>query len=944
MNALLRLSSLAAVFAVACTSDDPGVAPPPDGAPPDPDAGSPLEDIELSRVLDLEDISAPVDVIRDELGIPHIYAENLADAFFVQGYVTAYDRLPQMDLLRRTASGTLSELFGPATLADDLEMRMHMMQPIAEAAFEELVASDDPDDAILVEALERYAAGVNTYAEALAAGEHGVHSAITEMWDPERFVPWTPADSLALGRLMAFDLSYTAPRILGDSAALDALLDTFSDPDDPDEARAARAGAHADLLRIQPIGRIPTFDGVPGVAGATEVAGARDTARPRPPRDLVERARSAFSMDTPTVATRPYRDPNAGSNSWALSPAVTGSDAILAGDQHLQIRNPAIFYPTHLVVPDELDVEGITFAGIPGIVLGHNGKVAWTSTTVRHDVTDVYLEEIVSCSEGEGDCVVFDEDEVPLEVRTETVNIGALGTIIDTREFDYEVVPHHGPVIPTIEGGEIIPRDGGEALSVRYTGYEVTHEFRAFFELMTTETVDDAIDALESFQFGAQNFVLIDDQGDIGWSIHADIPRRAPAATTFHPVDNPSGLAPWLILPGDGTAEWEGFLPTDQIPSVKNPESGYIVTANSDPFGLTFDGDPLNGPQVDGRPLYFGAYYALGLRTARIAGRILERVSEGEPVSLEDTIDTQHDTRSNFGAELRPRMLEAFAHLDASEPPDDVQALLDSLPADRKDAMREAAGVVADWSLETPPATDAPTDQEITDSAATVILNAWLHFFIHRALDDEFRAAGLDGVFSIAEELFLRTAVALLTEPETLESGLADETGQPILCDDMTTEHVVESCDRIALEALDLAVQWAASDDGFGTADPSDWRWGERHTLTIEPLVPHPALTLGPFPRAGESGVVNVASTTFRDLSMRQRPSGPVQRFIAVATPGLPLRAKFQLPGGTTFDPESPYYRALLDETYLPEEPFDLPFTFEEVVASGVERWLVRGE
>jgi penicillin G amidase len=947
MNAPLRLSLLAVLVASisACGADDPGVAPPADAAPGDPDAtaGGPYDDVELSRLLQFDELSGPVHIARDELGIAHIHAENLADVFFAQGYVAAHDRLPQMDLLRRSGAGTLSELFGTATLEQDLEMRMHMMKPIAEAAMAELRASADPRDAAIVEMLDRYTAGVNAYAEALAAGAYDVHDAIAETWDPERFVPWTPSDSLVLGRLMAFDLSYQAPRVIADSLAFDALFATFGAPDGADPAVAARAGAHADLLRIQPIGRVATIDGVPGYdAGATSVAAKELPRRPRPSRELLDRALTSFSMDAPAIAARPYRDPNAGSNSWVVSPSVTGGETILAGDQHLQLRNPSIFYPTHLIVPNELNVEGITFPGVPGIVLGHNGKVAWSSTTVRHDVTDVYLEEIIPCADGGGDCVRFDGGEVPIEVRKEEVRIGALGTIIETREYDYEVVPHHGPIIPTLEGGDLVPRTASEALSVRYTGYGITHEIRAFFDLMTTQNVDEALDALETFQFGGQNFMFIDDQGNIGWSIHAEIPLRSPAAYTFHAIDNPEGLAPWLILPGDGTAEWEGFLSTEQIPRVKNPEQGYLATANSDLFGLTFDGDPLNGPEIEGRPLYFNAFYAVGLRTARIVERILQRIDADEPVSLADTIDTQHDTRSNFGAQLMPRLTEIFGLLDDGDRPADVQALLDDLGEERVAAMRAGADILSSWSLATPAAVgpDA-SSQEIDDSAATVLLNAWMHFFVQRALDDELQAAGLDGAFSIVEETFTRTAVALLVEPDTLASGLADETQQPILCDDLTTEDLVESCDRIALEALDLAVQWAASEEGFGTDDASQWRWGERHTLTLAPLAPSPELTLGPFARAGESGTVNVASTTFRDLTMRQRPSGPAQRFIAWGVPGSPLRAKFQLPGGTVYDPRSRFYRNLLDDAYLPEVHADMPFTREEIVAAGVERWLL---
>ena len=173
--------------------------------------------------------------------------------------------------------------------------------------------------------------------------------------------------------------------------------------------------------------------------------------------------------------------------------------ALLAGDQHLSMSNPSIFYPTHLVVPGELDVQGITFPGIPGVVLGHNGRVAWAATVVGHDVNDLYQESVVPCAGGSGDCVRFQGGEVPIETWTEEIRIGSIfsGAIVETREVSFERVPHHGPIIPTIENGRIVPRTGDSALSVRYTGHELTHELRATYALLRADDVSEAVAAFE---------------------------------------------------------------------------------------------------------------------------------------------------------------------------------------------------------------------------------------------------------------------------------------------------------------------------------------------------------------------------------------------------------------------------------------------------------------
>ncbi len=146
--------------------------------------------------------------------------------------------------------------------------------------------------------------------------------------------------------------------------------------------------------------------------------------------------------------------PRSGSNNWAVAPAHTTGGPMLAGDPHLSLPNPSIFYPTHLTIPGQLDVEGSTFQAFPGVLHGHNGNVAWASTVVYHDVNDVYLEDILPCTAGGGDCVAY-KGEVKIETWQETINLGSLGTVFDTRTVTYERVPHHGHIIPTIE--ELVP-------------------------------------------------------------------------------------------------------------------------------------------------------------------------------------------------------------------------------------------------------------------------------------------------------------------------------------------------------------------------------------------------------------------------------------------------------------------------------------------------------
>lgn len=928
-----------------------------------PPAG-PYDEVKLEADLRFPGMDGAVHMVRDEFGIAHLSAETVADLGFAQGYVTAHDRLPQMDILRRMGAGTLAELFGgleAEVVESDLEMRMHRMTAIAQEAYAELQASADPIDAEIVDLLDRYADGVNAYHRDLLDGKYEIDPAVLVIFDPERFEAWTPIDSLVLGRFQAYSLSWTADDEIDMTDLYQEALAVFDEAPGPgeagyDPARYARRGASRDLVRIAPIGRTSTIDGFPeaskkgGSRGVPAPTRAERPRRPHVPRELLKNAHDLFRSGM-KLGPKAFTAPEAGSNNWAVGPSLTSGEALLAGDQHLSLPNPTILYPIQLVIPGKLDAVGVTFPGIPGIILGHNEHAAWQATVVRHDVNDVYLEEIFPCTGSAGDCVLFDGEQVALESWDEVIEIGVLGTITETKTVTYERVPHHGPIIPTVEDRDIVPRQGSSALSVRYTGHSLTNEIRATYRLAHAASVDDAFDALEYFGFGGQNWALIDSDGNIGWNTHANVPIRSPASYTWDPVSNPHGVAPFLVMPADGSTEWEGFLDSEHIPHAINPDQGFLVTANSDPVGETFDGNPLNGPEVDGRPLYVGALYASGLRHERITSLIRARTDSG-PVSLEDLAAIQADAASTVGSHTQEALATILATLDGT-PTSDLAVWLDGLPPTRVDRLRTAGAFLSDWTLATPPAVQGtPTATESADSVATTIFNAWAYFFLERAFGDEYLAVGWD-VHDIDDDLTTRAVVAILEAPESLASGLAAETNQPVLCDDMTTEETVESCDLVAVRALDDALTWLESEDGLATADMSAWQWGKLHTLTVEPLFPENSLNLPPpndpnpelrkgYPRAGDNFGINRADCGFDDLDFAQKQFGPAERFLARVEPGGIVSAKMSLPGGTIYHRDSSHYRDLMDNYYIPNRHFDLPFTTDQIVAAGEERWILR--
>lgn len=937
---IIKIFTLGLVWAhmAAACGDDEGITP-----------ASPYEGIPVSETVQVSGLLAPVDVVRDQYGVAHIHAQNISDLAFVSGYIQAEERLQQMDLFRRFASGSISEMFGaldPAQIDGDLEMRMHRMRPIAEEAWQELMSSSDPSDQELVLYMNRFTEGINRYAEDLKAGRRQIDPAQSFFFDPQRFTPWTPVDTLAIGRLQAFSLSFDGGGEIHRTERLAKARELF-DQADPQNAPelARRAGAAVDLYPIQPMDPTATIDGFPNTSADTGTRARDTTTRPSLPTSVLEAARNAVSPRT--SLGRRLRDAFNGSNNWVVGPDLAGGSTLLANDPHLSLASPSIFYLTHLTVPGDIDMAGITFPGIPGIILGHNHDVAWGSTTVMHDVTDYYREEIVPCSQGGGDCVMWKGQEVAIETRQETVQIGALGTITDSKTVTYEFVPHHGPILPVIENHDIVPRQGNTAISVRYTGHELTNELKTFQRLWRVRDRAEAFDTLNDFGFGAQNWVFIDKAGSIGWTSMSRVPTRTAECFGFHATEAPDGLAPFLVLPGDGTCEWDGWLDARYIPHAVDPEAGFLATANADPVGQTFDGDPLNGPLVDGRPLYAGVYYDEGFRVGRITRNLQARADSGVPMTMDDMAEIQADTYSSYGERMRPHILaatQAFAQ-ELAQPGThpDLQTWIATLTVDRQQAIMDAAARLESWSLETPAAVEGmPSPQAITDSTATSIFNIWVVYALRAALDDELTRLGEPG------QTLPRAFLFMLERPQDLVSGLAPETGQPILCDNLDTPESIESCTLVILMALDQALEWARGDEGFATASMDEWRWGKLHTLTLYPLVPAEDLQIPPasepdpllrggYPRPGDGYSVDASHPGYNDLDFSYN-HGPAMRHITEFTPdGKPI-TRMALPGGQSSHRDSGHFRDLMDEYWSRNEYFRLPWTIDEIIAAAETR------
>jgi penicillin amidase len=491
-----------------------------------------------ANVVRLQGLKRGVKVRRDERGIPYIEAEDESDLYFAQGFVTAADRLWQMDLMRRTARGELSEIFGRATLEEDKRRRNYGFARVAEAS----AAQAEPRSRAVMEA---YARGVNAYIDLLDDKSLPLEFRILG-YRPRH---WTPADSAAVGKNFAEALSTTW--ILDVSRALFADLP-------PDKAAAL-------FPRMSPLD-LP----VVGSDKADTKSAPHGRSRSALPADAGALLANLASIQETEARTRAraglFAEDLAASNNWVVSGKRTASGKpLLANDPHLAPSAPSIWHMVHLSAPG-LRVAGVTAAGAPGVIIGHNERIAWGLTNLGPDVQDVYREQ-------------FDRENPrrymtpagwrDAEVRREEIKVRKSPAGTETEVVAHDVtVTRHGPVVL---------QRGGDSYALRWTALSpAATEFTAFYKLNRARDWKEFREALREYGGPTQNFVYADVDGHIGYYGAGQIPVRAGG----------DGSVPLDGSKDDG--EWKGFIPFDELPHVFDPPSGIIVTANSRVVGTSY--------------------------------------------------------------------------------------------------------------------------------------------------------------------------------------------------------------------------------------------------------------------------------------------------------------------------------------------------------------------
>ena len=591
--------------------------------------------------ITLEGLSGPVDVKRDGYGIPQIYASSDEDLFMAQGFVQAQDRFYEMDVRRHMTAGRLSEMFGKGQIDNDEFLRTLGWHRIAEEEYKSTLSAEAK------KYLDAYAKGVNAYLAGKDAEEISLEYAalgFTNDYKPEE---WTPVDSVAWLKAMAWDLRGNMQDEI-DRALMTSRLgpkqiaDLYpAYPYDRNKA-IVREGRYDEINKVwsdddqssldtggSPQGTEGTGTGVGTAAGTSSDSGGLQS-QLAGLYDVLDDLPEAVGVNGNGI----------GSNSWVVSGdhTITGKP-LLANDPHLSPSLPSVWYQMGLhctSVSDtcRYDVAGYTFAGMPGVVIGHNADVAWGLTNSGVDVTDLYLEKLT------GDGYEYGGKVKPFETREETIEVAggeSKKIVVRTTNNGPLLSDRNDELVQVGKKAEVDQdapdRGDGYGIALRWTGLEAGTTMDAVFAMNRAANWDDFREAAALFDVPSQNLVYADTEGHIGYQLPGRIPTRGKG----------DGSVP---APGwDARYRWTGYIDQDELPYEYDPERGYIVTANQAVVGKDY-------------PYTLTTDWGYGTRAQRITSLIESKIKGGGKISTEDMRQMQMDNSSEIAKMLVPLLLK----------------------------------------------------------------------------------------------------------------------------------------------------------------------------------------------------------------------------------------------------------------------------------------------
>lgn len=758
-------------------------------------------------------VEQEVTIQRDAQGTPHIYAHSDHDLFYAQGYVHAQDRFFEMDYRRHVTAGRLSELVGENEAALEADTVIRTMGWYRTAEQEWDLISEESQSII-----RAYTDGVNAYVSEREASELGIEYTVlglqVSISDPE---PWTPVDTLAWLKAMAWD-----------------LRNNYSD----ELERASTYQAVGDLERVDEVFPAYPYDvHAPIVTTADSPTDATDTDGPVT-SDVAE-ALGSDALDSAVQALAAVPEmigegDGIGSNSFVVSGEHTASgQPILANDPHLSLAMPSVWYQVglHCVEVSDtctFDVGGFSFAGMPGVIIGHNSDLAWGLTNMGADVTDFFLERTYP-----DDTYEMDGERLPMQIIEETIHVNGGDDVPLTVR-----VTEHGPIVsdaitvaqsvrstPVPAGSPPGGLDGYE-VSLSWTALQPGRSVEAIFALNRATNADEVQAAAALFEVPAQNIVFATVDGDIGYQAPGRIPIRA-AADGPIPSDGTWPRPGW-----DSAYNWQGFIPSEELPRVLNPEEGFIVAANQ-------------AVTADGVEPFLAEDYDPGFRSNRIRELLNGMIEAGETLDVAGANEIMLDSKNPLAEALVPAILR----LDFRDP-----------------FIREALDELRVWR-------DAgyPND---TNSAGAAFFNTIYAFLLKATFGDEIgEAQGLDG-----GSRWIHALAEMMTDPGNK------------WWDDITTATITENRDEVLRTSITQARELLTRVLG---KDPSSWEWGALHQGSFDHAILSPDAAPGAiawlfnpadFPVSGGTATVNANnfSATFDE---RGRPvftvtSGPSMRMV----------------------------------------------------------------
>ncbi|NEB03141.1 penicillin acylase family protein [Streptomyces sp. SID13726] len=609
--------------------------------------------------ISLKGLSGPVDVKRDGYGIPQIYASSDEDLFMAQGYVQAQDRFYEMDVRRHMTSGRLSEMFGKGQVDNDAFLRTLGWDRVAKEEY------DTKLSAATKKYLQAYAAGVNAYLQGKSGKEISLEYAalgFTNDYKPEK---WTPVDSVSWLKAMAWDLrgnmqdeidralmtSRLGPKQIADLypqypySRNQTIVQEgqYSELTQSFEQNGGSSGSGTSGTGTSGTGTSGTSGTGTSTSGTTgTTASSSSSTSGSASSALQSQLTGLYNVldDVPTAVG--VNGQGIGSNSWVVagSHTITGKP-LLANDPHLSASLPSVWYQMGLHCRTvsskcQYDVTGYTFAGMPGVIIGHNAKIAWGMTNSGVDVTDLYLEKL------SGDGYLYDGKVKPFTTREETIKVaGGASKKIVVRETN------NGPLLSDRDD-ELVKvgkkatvdnaapdRGDGYGVALRWTALDPGTSMDAVFAMDKASDWSDFRQAATLFDVPSQNLVYADSE-NIGYTLPGRIPIRSKG-------DDGSLPAPgW-----DSKYTWTGkYIKQDELPYEYNPERGYIVTANQ----AVIDKDKY--------PYTLTTDWGYGTRSQRITDLIEQKIKGGGKISTDDMRQMQLDNSSEIAKLLVPKLLK----------------------------------------------------------------------------------------------------------------------------------------------------------------------------------------------------------------------------------------------------------------------------------------------